>query len=71
MAVPDAVQYRLVQQGNVLRDDTDLLADAGLRILGDVLTVDQDPSRGRVPEAKHEFEEGGLAAACGSDNTNG
>mmetsp|Transcript_16529 Transcript_16529/g.64517 ORF Transcript_16529/g.64517 Transcript_16529/m.64517 type:complete len:491 (-) Transcript_16529:421-1893(-) len=63
-AVGDVVGDRVVEQHRVLRHDADGPAQAGLRHLADVLTVDADGARVDVVEAVEQPRQRALARAA-------
>ena len=62
-AVADILHDRAVEQGNVLRDNTDGLAQALLCDPSDILAVDQDPAVLRVVETLQQCEQSRFTAA--------
>src|SRR5689334_16894317 len=66
-SVADVLDQRAMEQGDVLRYHPDGLAQALLRHVRNVLSVNQDPPRLDVIEALHEGKERGFASAGGTN----
>ena len=62
-AIADVLADRAVQQGRILRDHPDLLAQGVLCRRGDVLPIDQDPPALDVVEAQEQIDQCRLACA--------
>ena len=61
--IGDVLGERAVEQDRLLLHDRDLAAQRGLRDMGDVLTVDQDPALVHVVEPLDQLDEGRLAGS--------
>ncbi len=66
-AVADVVAHRAVKQRGVLGDHADVVAQALLGDVADVLTVDQDASALQVVEAQQQIDQRRLAGARAAD----
>jgi hypothetical protein len=65
-AVGDVVIQAVVEQHRVLRHDADVLAQAGLGDLADVLAVDEDAAGSDIEEAEQQARQGRFAGAAGA-----
>ena len=64
--VGDVVGDRTTEQEDLLRDERELIAEIGERVVPGVAAVDDDAAPGGIVEAEQEGEQGGFAGAAGS-----
>ena len=66
-AIDQIITHRAMQQRGVLRDHTDLLAQAVLRDVMDVLSIQQDFSFVQVVKTQQQIDDGAFTRAGASD----
>ena len=62
-AVADVLHQRTVEQGRVLRHDSDRVSEALLRRARNVVSINQDPAAGQIVKSLQERDQGGLAGS--------